>query len=139
MTSTISYKFEDRQWDCRFNVPTDDYLEDIVQAIQEEDAKGKFKYILIGGVEVGTRPTHSDYQVKHIHVAVLFHNRASKSSILKNWKIKEGLGYYLVPRNRELPYKNWREHHIKEFSKVDTSKLLLYERGELPADGKRKR
>ena len=139
MTTNIAYKFEDRQWDCRFNVPTEEYLDEVVEAIKAEDTKGKFKYILIGGVEIGTRPTHTDYQVKHVHVAVIFHNRASKSSILKNWKIKEGLGYYLVPRNRELPYKSWREHHIKEFSKVDPTNLFLYERGELPTDGKRKR
>lgn len=50
-----------------------------------------------------------------------------------------GNGYYLVPRNRDLPYTGWKSHHIKEFSKVDPSKLTLYEMGELPQDLKRKR
>lgn len=137
--TTVPYTHEDRQWDCRFNVQTDEYLNDILDAIKAENDKGKFKYILVGGVEVGTRPNQNDYQVRHVHVAVIFHNRASKSSILKNWKIKEGNGYYLVPRNRDLPYQGWRDHHLKDFSKVDKEKLILFENGQLPEEGKRKR
>lgn len=135
--STVSYTHEDRQWDARFNVQTDDVLDAIVSNIKSEDAKGKFKYILISGLEVGTRPNQNDYQVRHVHVAVIFHNRASKSSILKNWGIKEGNGYYLVPRNRDLPYSGWRQHHIKTFSKVDKDKVILYENGTLPEDIKK--
>ena len=43
-----------------------------------------------------------------------------------------------MPRNRDLPYSGWRDHHIKEFSKVDPSKPILYENGTLPADVKTK-
>ena len=68
------------------------------------------------------------------YVGVIFHNRASKSSIIKNWKICEGNGYYLVPRNRNLPYSGWRSHHAKEKTKVDPDKLVLFEAGELPAE-----
>lgn len=50
--------------------------------------------------------------------------------------IIEGNGYYLVPRNRELPYSGWRKHHVKEFSKVDKDKLVLFEGGSLPNDQK---
>ena len=32
--------------------------------------------------------------------------------------IKQGNGYYLVPRNRDLPYSGWKTHHIKSFSKI---------------------
>ena len=72
-------------------------------------------------------------------MAVIFNNRASKSSILKNWNVKQGNGYYLVPRNRDLPYSGWRNHHIKSFSKVDPTKPILYEDGTLPEDIKKKR
>jgi hypothetical protein len=137
--TTVAYTHEDRQWDCRFNVQTDEYLESIVNAIKAESDKGKFKYILISGVEIGTRPNQNDYQVRHVHVAAIFHNRCSKSAILKNWSIKEGNGYYLVPRNRDLPYSGWREHHVKPFSKVDPEQLILFENGQLPEEGKRKR
>ena len=130
----IAYSHEDRQWDCRINVQEESYLADIVENIMLEAANGKFKYILIGGVEIGTKPNHSDYKIKHVHVAAIFHNRASKSSIIKNWGIIEGNGYYLVPRDRSLPYSGWKKHHIKEFSKIDTGKLQLFENGELPAD-----
>lgn len=137
--TTVSYTYEDRQWDARFNVQNESDLTTLLDAIKTEDGKGKFKYILVGGVEVGTRPNQNDYQIKHVHVAVIFHNRASKSSILKNWNVKEGNGYYLVPRNRELPYSGWRTHHIKPFSKVDATKCVLYENGTLPEDIKKKR
>ena len=47
----------------------------------------------------------------------------------------------MVPRNRELPYTGWREHHIKEFSKVDPKAddgLIMLEYGELPKDNKKR-
>lgn len=99
-----------------------------------EHANGKFKYILIGGPEIGTRPNQGDYQIRHVHIAAIFHNRCSKSSIIKNWGIKEGNGYYLVPRNRTLPYAGWRDHHTKLFSKVKPDECVLFEAGELPRD-----
>lgn len=130
----ISHSTEDRQWDIRLNCQEDGYLADVVENIMLEDIAGKFKYILVSGVEIGTRPNHSDYQVKHVHIAAIFHNRASKASIIKNWGIIEGNGYYMVPRNREMPYSGWREHHIKEFSKVDPTVLITFEKGEMPRD-----
>lgn len=133
---TVPFGYEDRQWDCRFNVQEDSYLQEITEAIKSEDSKGKFKYILIGGVEIGTKPSQDDYQIAHVHVAVIFHNRASKSSILKNWKIKQGNGYYLVPRNRDLPYQGWKDHHTKEYSKRNKEQLCIYENGTLPIDVK---
>lgn len=123
----------DRQWDGRFNVPTDEDLASLLAAIEGEYHAGKFKYILVGGVEIGDQSFRDDYLIKHVHVAAIFNNRVSKASILKNWNIKQGLGYYLVPRNRALPYKGWREHHIKEKSKVNDIHLL-FEQGVLPED-----
>lgn len=140
MNSKVSYKHEDRQWDARINVQSDEYLRELVGRIMDECAgSGKFKYVLIGGVEIGTRPNHDDYKVKHVHIAAIFNNRASKASIIKNWGIIEGNGYYLVPRNRDLPYAGWRAHHVKEFSKVDKNETVLYEWGELPKDVGEKR
>jgi hypothetical protein len=136
---SVPFHTEDKQWDGRFNVQQDDDLVRLLDGIRGEWERGKFKYILVGGIEIGTRSYQDDYQVKHVHVAAIFHNRASKRSILKNWNVKEGNGYYLVPRNRDLPYTGWKKHHSKEYSKVDGSKLILYENGELPSDPKRKR
>lgn len=138
MSKTIAFTTEDRQWDARFNVPTEEYLNDVVNKIKLLDSNGRFKYILVSNVEIGTRPQHDDYQVKHIHVAIICNNRISKGSIIKNFGIIEGHGYYLVPRNRDLPYSGWRTHHVKEFSKVDPTKPILYENGELPKDVKEK-
>lgn len=139
LPTTVPHHTQDRQWDARFNVPTEDYLQCILDGIKSDNERGRLKYVLVSGVEVGTKPQHDDYQVRHIHVAVIFHNRVSKAAILKNWSIIEGHGYYLVPRNRDLPYQGWRNHHLKEFSKVDKSVLSLFEDGELPLDEKKRK
>lgn len=136
---SVPHHHEERQWDARFNVQTDETLEKLLDGIKGDWEGGKLKYILVGGPEVGTRSYQDDYQVRHVHVAAIFHNRASKRSILKNWNIKEGNGYYLVPRNRDLPYSGWRNHHIKLFSKVEADKLILYENGDLPKDQKKQK
>lgn len=141
-TPDVPYTREDRQWDVRINVQEDEYLRQIVENVMLENVAGKFKYVLLGGLEVGTRPNHSDYKIRHIHAAVIFHNRCSKASIIKNWGIIEGNGYYLVPRNRDLPYTGWKEHHIKEFSKIDPTAadgLTLLEYGELPRDSEKRK
>ena len=130
----VSFSTQDRQWDARFNVQDEEDLVRLLDALRDEWNLGKFKYVLCGGIEVGTRPFQDDYQIRHVHVAAIFHNRVSKSSILKNWNVKQGNGYYLVPRKRDLPYSGWKSHHIKEFSKVNPTKCILYEMGELPAD-----
>jgi len=136
---TVNFQHQDRQWDARFNVPTQEDLDNLINSLKLEWDAGKLRYILCGGVEIGTRPYQDDYQIRHVHVAAVFANRVSKSSILKNWNIKQGNGYYLVPRNRDLPYSGWRDHHKKEFSKVDKSKLVLFEMGDLPTDEAKKR
>lgn len=136
---SVPFHHEDRQWDARFNVQQDGDLEQLVEAIRGEFDGGKLKYVLVGGPEIGTRSYQDDYQIRHVHVAAIFNNRTSKRAILKNWNVKQGNGYYLVPRNRDLPYKGWRDHHIKPFSKVSPEKLVLYEAGDLPKDTKRKR
>ena len=120
---SVPYQHEDRQWDARFNVPTTEDLEKLTDGIKQQWDQGRLKYILIGGIEVGTRPNQTDYLLRHVHVAAIFTNRTSKRSILKSWNVKEGNGYYLVPRNRDLPYSGWRNHHIKDFSKVDQQEL----------------
>jgi len=80
-SSQVPYKLEDRQWDVRINVQSDEYLQSIVNAIKSEYGNGKFRYILISGVEIGTKPTQSDYQVRHVHIAAIFHNRCSKGNL----------------------------------------------------------
>ena len=128
----VTFQTEDRQWDARFNVQLDDDLTRLVDAATREFNSGKLKYVLIGGVEIGTKEYQDDFGIRHVHVALLYVNRVSKRSILKNLDIKQGNGYYLVPRNRSLPYTGWRNHHTKEFSKVDPEKCILLEMGTLP-------
>ena len=135
MTSNSYVPFHtlSREWDARFNVPTDDDLELLLSSLKAEVAAGKFRYVLVGGVEIGDRPFSNDYLIKHVHVALVYNNRVSKSSILKNLQVKQGNGYYLVPRNQELPYTGWKKHHTKEQTKVNSTHQL-YEYGTLPDD-----
>ena len=119
-----SFSTEDRQWDARFNVQTEEDLTNLIDAAKREFNSGKIKYLLIGGVEIGTKEYQDDFGIRHVHVALIYFNRVSKRSILKNLAIKQGNGYYLVPRNRSLPYTGWRNHHTKEFSKADPKEVL---------------
>jgi hypothetical protein len=129
-----SYQTQDRQWDARFNVQQDEDLERLLDAVREGWDAGKFRYVLVSGLEIGTRQYQDDYQIRHVHCAFIYNNRVSKSAILKHLNVKTGNGYYLVPRNRNLPYAGWRDHHIKEFSKIDPTKPILYEMGDLPKE-----
>lgn len=135
---TVSYQTEDRQWDARFNVQSDEDLDNLLEGVKKLNEEGRFKYVLVGGPEIGTRSYQDDYGIRHVHAAFIFNNRHSKRSILSSLKVKEGNGYYLVPRNRDLGYSGWRNHHIKSFSKVDANKCILFESGDLPKDLKRK-
>lgn len=138
MQHTITYGTEDRQWDMRINVQDDTYLSTIRSNIERAYNEGKLKYILIGGCEIGTKPSQDDYQVRHVHIAAIFHNRISKGRLLRCFGVEEKNGYYLVPRNRDLPYSGWKNHHVKEFSKIDKTKTIEYEAGDLPKDAKEK-
>lgn len=137
MTSTgtfVPYHHVDREWDGRFNLPTEDDVESFLLSIKAEATSGKFRYCLVSGIEVGTRPFQDDYLIRHVHVCLVYNNRVTKSSILKNLNIKQGNGYYLVPRKRDLPYSGWKQHHTKSETKVDSNTLQLYEYGQLPQD-----
>ena len=130
----VPFHHVDREWDARFNVPTDEDLELLLATIKAESVAGKFKFVLVGGVEIGQRPFQDDYLIKHVHVCLQYNNRVTKSSILKNLCIKQGNGYYLVPRKRDLPYTGWIEHHSKTQTKIDPTQLVLYEYGTRPVD-----
>lgn len=132
--SFVPFHAIDREWDARFNVPTEEDLDLLVSAVKAEASAGKFRFVLVSGVEIGTRPFHDDYLIRHVHVCLVYNNRVTKSAILKNLSIKQGNGYYLVPRNKDLPYSGWVKHHKKTETKVSPDSLFLYEYGELPQD-----
>lgn len=130
----VPFHHVDREWDARFNVPNDEDLEVLLSAMKAEAESGRFRYALMSGVEIGTRPFQDDYLIKHVHLCLVYNNRVSKSAILKNLKVKQGNGYYLVPRKREFPYSGWKAHHTKPETKANPDSLCLYEYGVLPQD-----
>jgi hypothetical protein len=135
-TRFVPDRTEDRQWDCRFNVQSDDDVDSLLASIKSYADGGALSYILIGGTEIGDNQYQDDFGIRHVHVAAIFVNRISKSAILKNFNIKRGNGYYLVPRNRNLPYTGWKNHHTKLATKTDPKSRCLFELGDLPADKK---
>lgn len=135
---TDNSKELDRQWDIRLNISSQEYLEELILAIEEHYASGKVKYVLVSGVEIGTKPNQSDYQCEHVHIALILHERMSAQAILSKWNVNRALSYYMKPRPRSLPYSGWRSHHLKAFSKKDINCLVITERGTLPQDAKRK-
>ena len=90
----------DRQWDARFNVPTDEDLDRLLTNVRVLDDQGKFQYVLVSGIEIGERPFQTDYLIRHVHCAFVYPNRISKGSVLKQLGIKQGLGYYLALHTR---------------------------------------
>lgn len=133
MSANVPFHTTNRQWDARFNVPTTEDLNNLLAAVKTEADNGKFRYALVGGIEIGDQPFHSDFQIRHVHCAFVYANNVTKASILKNLKVKQGNGYYLVPRNRDLPFSGWKQHHTKEATKVPGERIL-YEIGVLPTD-----
>lgn len=123
----------DRQWDARFNVPTDEDLSTLLDNIKAADKAGKFQYVLVSGVEIGTRPFQTDHLMRHVHCAFVFANRVSKSSVLKTTGHKIGNSYYLVPRDRNQSVEGWIAHHKKEDTKINDT-LVLHENGLPPAN-----
>ena len=81
-TNYVPFHTLAREWDARFNVPTDEDLALLLSSIKSEVQQGKFRYALVSGVEIGDRPFSNDYLIKHVHVALVYNNRVSKSSIL---------------------------------------------------------
>src|SRR5512137_2060039 len=129
---TQDTKTLDRQWDIRLNISGQEYLEELIAAIEEHYASGKIRYVLVSGVEIGTKATNSDYQCEHIHIALILHERMTGNAILNHWNVNRALSFYMKPRPRSLPYQGWRQHHMKAYSKKDPNQLCIIERGELP-------
>lgn len=128
------FRTSDRQWDMRVNIPDEEYLKTLIAKIRQDIERGRIQYILVGGIEIGTKPTHSDYQQRHVHIAVIFVNKITGKALSGNWNLGNGVSYYIRPRDRSLPYTGWRNHHIKEHTKVDKEKCIIFEDGKLPND-----
>lgn len=131
---TQYFRVSDRQWDIRVNIPNEEYLTSLITKIREDIEQARIQYVLIGGIEIGTKPAHSDYGHEHVHIAVIFVNKISGKALSGNWNLGNGVNYYIRPRDRSLPYTGWRNHHIKELTKVDKEKCIIFEDGKLPSD-----
>lgn len=142
----IDWKAPSREWDIRVNLGNtniDAEAEYFVSLCKEYVTKVNVTYLLVGGIEVGDNSEHSSFEKSHLHVALKTVDRVYPKAIKDKLKLnclKDGTSrnYYLTMRPNGLSYLGWRDHHIKLRTKVDLSKLILFEHGTLPSD-KRKR
>ncbi|RHX97073.1 hypothetical protein DYB25_008113 [Aphanomyces astaci] len=116
---TVGYNHEDRQWDARVNVQDDEYLQNVLESIMLENAKGKFKYILVGGVEIGTLPNQTDYQVKHADEAFQVYPR---NYMIYGEKIKA-----MIHQKKKAFFGKHTDPHLYLYGYPGTGKTSLFQ------------
>ena len=52
----VPFHHVDREWDARFNVPVDEDVDLLLANIKSEAQAGKYRYAMVSGIEVGTKP-----------------------------------------------------------------------------------
>lgn len=131
-----------REWDIRINLGEDNIeaeAEHFIAVCKKYIAKGNVSYLLVGGIEIGDNPAHTSFEKAHLHVAIKLNNRISRKSIkdkLELNRFSDGTRRqaYYEPRDQSLSYSGWISHHMKERTKIDKTKLKLFEHGSRPAD-----
>lgn len=138
----IDWKAPSREWDIRVNLGDKDIhaeAEHFVSLCKKYITKVNVAYILVGGIEVGDKPDHSSFKKAHLHVALKTLDRVYPKAVKDKLELNcmsdgTSRNYYLAMRPNSLTYVGWRDHHIKLVTKIDTSKLILFEHGSLPKD-----
>lgn len=139
----VDYSEQDRQWDIRRNLgPGDCSLQDAERELEFFLEKVRtwenIKYVLVGGIEVGDNPSQDDYQRFHVHCCLILRSPTTRRSVVHNLALSRysngsECSYYLARRNPFSSFSGWRNHHIKERTKVGKD-LVSYEAGEAPKE-----
>lgn len=134
---------QDRQWDIRINLaPGDGSLEDAVKElawfVDKCKAWDKIKYIFVGGIEVGDKPSQDDYNRFHVHVCLILFTPNTRRAVVHNlglavYSNRRPRSYYISKRNPFASFTGWRNHHSKLKTKVQND-LIAYEAGEPPKE-----
>lgn len=134
---------QDRQWDIRINLaPGDGSLEDAVKElawfVDKCKAWDKIKYIFVGGIEVGDKPSQDDYNRFHVHVCLILFTPNTRRAVVHNlglavYSNRGPRSYYISKRNPFASFTGWRNHHSKLKTKVQNN-LIAYEAGEPPKE-----
>lgn len=138
----IDWKASSREWDIRVNLGDEDInreAEHFVTLCKEYITKVKVSYLLVGGIEVGDNTSHSSFKKAHLHVCLKTVDRVYPKAVKDKLKLNclsngTSRNYYLSMRSDGLSYSGWRDHHIKVNTKLDVTKLVLFEHGSLPVD-----
>lgn len=134
---------QDRQWDIRINLaPGDGTLEDAVKElawfVDKCKTWDKIKYIFVGGIEVGDKPSQDDYNRFHVHVCLILFTPNTRRAVVHNlglavYSNRGPRSYYISKRNPFASFTGWRNHHSKLKTKVQND-LIAYEAGEPPKE-----
>ena len=119
------------QFDCRFNIESEEHLEDLILKLNQLFDNGKARYVHCSGIEIGTNPNIDSYGKEHVHVALVMWNFTSEKSII-NQLVIGGNGYYVVCRNKAMSLAGWVDYHSKMETKIEGQPALIFQRGQLP-------
>lgn len=139
LDGAVDWSEQNRQWDLRINLDNEScelsYAEHELAAfcskIKEWPA---VKYAYVGGIELGTNPSTTDYEKLHAHIALILYNPTSRRSVVHNLSLGkflygrlagESRSYYISSRNPFASFKGWLAHHSKEATKVGASYTVL--------------
>ena len=119
------------QFDIRINIIDNVWLDTFIDSLPNYCNGGSVRYMHVSGVEIGDNPDYDSYGKAHIHIALILHNHTTKRAIVKKF-IPDGQGFYVEPRDKTKPLSGWQSYHFKVKTKIDPTKLCLFQYGELP-------
>lgn len=132
------------EWDLSFNMPADAlYMTNSIIATVTtfiDQHPGQVLYCLISGIEVGTNNRSTTTKDEHhVHCALItkeFMNKEQALSVFELAQVHDHNKFkrYACPRNSNFTYMGWKLHHCKQQTKIDSTKLILFEHGTLPCD-----
>jgi len=115
------------QWDIRINVPTDEDVAAVIANIKRCYERDNVVYVHVSGVE---RSAMSGQ--RHVHIALILHNRTSKNSVTRKYINNPAHGFYVAARDPKMDLDKWVQYHAKEVSKEDPTVPFLFQAGRLP-------
>lgn len=115
------------QWDIRINVPSDDDVASIIANIKTRWEKDNIVYVHVSGVEKSNTSGQ-----RHVHIALILHNRTSKNSVTRKYINNPRHGYYVAARDTSKSIDDWVAYHGKPDSKEDPTVPFLFQAGRLP-------
>ena len=115
------------QWDIRINVPTDTDVHSVITNIKKRWETENIVYVHVSGVEKSATSGQ-----RHVHIALILHNRTSRNSVTRKYVANPRHGYYVAARDMSKSVDDWVAYHAKQITKEDPNVPFLFQAGKLP-------